>query len=161
MGENDQADDRTRLLASARTILARGDNKFSIAMLCAEAGVTRDVFRAHFGGKAALLAALMTPEPAEPVVAAPDAWLERRLRVFERALNALEAPVIGVDAGEIIAQGGIAAALGFLSPLAAIFAFIDPGLAEDANCRPLLAEAQAKGAPVKTSAIRNAPAPRN
>jgi hypothetical protein len=94
-------------------------------------------------------------------VAAPDAWLERRLRVFERALNALEAPVIGVDAGEIIAQGGIAAALGFLSPLAAIFAFIDPGLAEDANCRPLLAEAQAKGAPVKTSAIRNAPAPRN
>ena len=96
MGENDQADDRTRLLASARKILARGDSKFSIAMLCAEAGVTRDVFRAHFGGKAALLAALMTPEPAEPVVAAPDAWLERRLRVFERALNALEARV---DAG--------------------------------------------------------------
>jgi putative membrane protein len=58
-------------------------------MLCAEAGVTRDVFRAHFGGKAALLAALMTPEPAEPVVAAPDAWLERRLRVFERAMQEL------------------------------------------------------------------------
>jgi hypothetical protein len=33
MGENDQADDRTRLLASARTILARGDNKFSIALV--------------------------------------------------------------------------------------------------------------------------------
>jgi len=96
MGENDQDDDRAKLLACARTILARGDSKFSIAMLCAEAGVTRDLFRAHFGGKAALLAALMTPEPAEPVVVAPDAWLERRLRVFERALNALEARV---DAG--------------------------------------------------------------
>jgi AcrR family transcriptional regulator len=106
MGENDQADDRTRLLANARTILARGDNKFSIALLCAEAGVTRDVFRAHFGGKAALLAALMTPEPAEPVVAAPDAWLERRLRVFERALNALEARV---DAGARDQSGVIAA----------------------------------------------------
>jgi len=93
MGENDQADDKAKLLVCARTILARGDSKFSIAMLCAEAGVTRDIFRAHFGGKAALLAALMTPEPAEPVVAAPDAWLERRLRVFERALNALEARV--------------------------------------------------------------------
>ena len=84
-----------------------------------------------------------------------------RLRAPITVQGRWEAPVIGVDAGEIIAQGGIAAALGFLSPLAAIFAFIDPGLAEDANCRPLLAEAQAKGAPVKTSAIRNAPAPRN
>jgi AcrR family transcriptional regulator len=93
MGGNDQ-DDRARLLACARAILARGDSKFSIAMLCAEAGVTRDDFRSHFSGKAALLAALMTPEPApESAVAAPDAWLERRLRVFERALNALEARV--------------------------------------------------------------------
>ena len=84
-----------------------------------------------------------------------------RLRAPITVQGRWEAPVIGVDAGEIIAQGGIAAALGFLSPLAAIFAFIDPGLSEDANCRPLLAEAQAKGAPVKNAAIRNAPAPRN
>jgi hypothetical protein len=105
MGENDP-DDRIKLLASTRTILARGDSKFSIAMLCAEAGVTRDVFRAHFSGKAALLAAVMAPEPAaEPVVAAPDAWLERRLRVFERALNALEVRVEtgGRDQSRLIA----------------------------------------------------------
>lgn len=96
MGETDQ-NDKARLLACARGILARGDSKFSIAMLCAEAGVSRDGFRSHFGGKAALLAALMTPEPvAEAAVAAPDAWLERRLRVFERALNALE---MRVEAG--------------------------------------------------------------
>lgn len=105
MGENDQ-DNRVKLLACTRAILARGDSKFSIAMLCAEAGVTRDIFRAHFSGKAALLAALMTPEPAaEPAVAAPDAWLERRLRVFERALNTLEARVEagGRDQSRLIA----------------------------------------------------------
>ncbi|MES2473789.1 MAG: tetratricopeptide repeat protein [Pseudomonadota bacterium] len=90
MDQND-LDDRAKLLGTARAILARGDAKFSIAMLCAEAGVTRDAFRGHFTGKAALLAELMAPVPApEPGVALPDAWLERRLRVFERALNALE-----------------------------------------------------------------------
>jgi hypothetical protein len=92
--DQDHQDDKTRLLGTARGMLARGDAKFSIAMLCAEAGVTRDTFRDHFTGKAALLAELMTPAPAapapEPGVALPDAWLERRLRVFERALNALE-----------------------------------------------------------------------
>jgi len=93
MGGNDQ-DDRAKLLACARGILARGDSKFSIAMLCAEAGVGREIFRAHFNGKAALLAALMAPDaPSEPAAPAPDAWLERRLRVFERALNALESRV--------------------------------------------------------------------
>jgi uncharacterized protein involved in outer membrane biogenesis len=83
-----------------------------------------------------------------------------RLRAPITVQGRWEAPVVGIEAGGVIAQGGIAAALGFLSPLASILAFIDPGMAEDANCRPLLAEAQAKGAPVKTSAIRNAPAPR-
>jgi len=39
-------------------------------------------------------------------------------------------------------------------------AFLDPGLAKDANCAPLLADAKAKGAPVTQSAVRNAPAPR-
>jgi hypothetical protein len=69
-------------------------------------------------------------------------------------------PELGVETGALAAQGGIAAALGFLNPLAAILAFIDPGLANDANCAPLLAEAKAKGAPIKDSAVRNAPAPR-
>jgi len=119
-------------------MVLRGDSKFSVTSLCAEAGVDRAAFRANFSGKTALMAALMAqsapvadarmavpsvaqpvPEPmpqsvSEPVVAAPaavstvsepvskaeqtsepgvptpDAWLERRLRVFERALNALE-----------------------------------------------------------------------
>ena len=92
MDQND-LDDKAKLLAAARALLARGNTKFSIAMLCAEAGVERTAFREHFTGKAALLAALMAPPSSsapEPAVAAPDAWLERRLRVFERALNTLE-----------------------------------------------------------------------
>jgi hypothetical protein len=67
---------------------------------------------------------------------------------------------LGVEAGGIAAQGGIGLALGLLNPFAAILAFVDPGLAKDVNCAPLLADAQAKGAPVKQSAVRNAPAPR-
>ncbi|HKY18752.1 MAG TPA: AsmA family protein [Rhizomicrobium sp.] len=70
-------------------------------------------------------------------------------------------PALGVEAGPVLAQGGLGAALGLLNPFAAILAFIDPGLAKDVNCGPLLADAKAKGAPVKQSAVRNAQAPRN
>ncbi len=83
-----------------------------------------------------------------------------RLRAPITLTGRWDSPVIGVKAGEMLAQGGIAAALSFLSPLAAIFAFIDPGLAKDANCGPLLADAKAKGNPVKASAVRNAATPR-
>ncbi|WP_296598595.1 AsmA family protein [Phenylobacterium sp.] len=61
----------------------------------------------------------------------------------------LMSPKLGVEPGAAIAQGGAAVGLGsLLSPLAAIFPFIDPGLAKDANCGALLAEAKAQGAPV-------------
>lgn len=122
-----ETDVRSRLLETARAMVLRGEQKFSIAGLCAEAGLDRAAFRAHFSGKTQLMAALMAqaqilaspaPEPApapapvaavaapaeapktqdqtpkaasEPSVPTPDAWLERRLRVFERALTALEA----------------------------------------------------------------------
>ena len=101
---------RTRLLEAAKAIVLRGDKDFSIADLCSEAGVERTVFHDHFAGKTALLAALMRDYPAgtpqaaqpnspvskadttpEPSVSTPDEWFERRLRVFERALTALEA----------------------------------------------------------------------
>jgi uncharacterized protein involved in outer membrane biogenesis len=62
-------------------------------------------------------------------------------------------PKLGVEPGKAIAQGGIALALGALvTPLAAILPFIDPGLAKDANCGALIAEAGRQGAPVKTAA---------
>ena len=61
-------------------------------------------------------------------------------------------PKVGVETGKAIAQGGIAAALGALiSPLAAILPFIDPGLAKDAACGALVAEARREGAPVKAA----------
>jgi hypothetical protein len=69
-------------------------------------------------------------------------------------------PQLGIKAGGVVEQGGMAAALAFINPLASILAFIDPGLAKDANCGPLLATAKALGAPVKAAAIKNAPAPR-
>ncbi|HEY4076742.1 MAG TPA: tetratricopeptide repeat protein [Rhizomicrobium sp.] len=104
-------DTRERLLEAARALVLRGDNKFSVSAVCAEAGVDRMTFRNCFPGRTALMAALMQEVPTpkedlaaaieavsvtpsqvpEPVVASmPDAWLERRLRVFERALNTLE-----------------------------------------------------------------------
>src|SRR5437899_94894 len=105
MGQSEISQDATQDLPAqtALAVVLRDDNKFSAAPLCAQ--VERAAFRSP--GKTAL-AALMHPAPADPAPAAPapvskadvtpepsvptpDAWLERRLRVFERALNALEA----------------------------------------------------------------------
>ena len=48
-------------------------------------------------------------------------------------------PVAGLDAKAALAQGGLAAGIGaLLSPFAALLPFVDPGLADDANCAGLL-----------------------
>lgn len=69
-------------------------------------------------------------------------------------------PSFGVEAGPAVAQGGIAAALGVVNPFAAILAVIDPGLAKDADCAPLLATAKAQGTPVRQAAVKKAAEPR-
>ena len=62
----------------------------------------------------------------------------------------LRAPTIGVQPGPAIAQGGVAVALGAVfSPLAAILPFVDPGLAKNADCSALMADAKQTAAPVK------------
>jgi uncharacterized protein involved in outer membrane biogenesis len=77
-----------------------------------------------------------------------------RLKAPITAQGTLSHPKLGVQPGPALAQGGVAAALGaFLSPLAAILPFIDPGLAKDANCRALLAEAGQHGAPATTARV--------
>ena len=53
---------------------------------------------------------------------------------------------MGIDVGSTIKQGAVAAALGtLLTPLAAVIAFVDPGLAKDQNCAQMIAEADSKG----------------
>ena len=55
----------------------------------------------------------------------------------------LTGPKVGVDAASVAGQVGLGAALGaLLSPLAALLPFVDPGLAEDANCGALISSAR-------------------
>jgi uncharacterized protein involved in outer membrane biogenesis len=91
---------------------------------------------------------------------APKHFQLVRVRAPITVKGSLRRPSVGIDAGPAIAQGGIAVALGLVNPLASIFAFIDPGLAKDANCGPLLQDAKNKGAPVKQTAVNNAAPPR-
>jgi AcrR family transcriptional regulator len=108
VGNENDAVTRAALIAAARARMGRDDaSLFNIEDLCAEAGVSDADFRRCFAGREALIAAVQEQDavpPAEPRMASatengarstappppPDAWLERRLRVFERALAALE-----------------------------------------------------------------------
>ncbi len=59
-------------------------------------------------------------------------------------------PALGLQPGTAVAQGGAAIALGIvLTPLAAILPFVDPGLAKNADCQSLMADAKTAPAPVK------------
>ncbi len=52
-------------------------------------------------------------------------------------------PKIDVDRGAVVAQAGVGGLLGALvNPFAALAAFVDPGLAEDANCGALISSAR-------------------
>jgi uncharacterized protein involved in outer membrane biogenesis len=73
-----------------------------------------------------------------------------RLRTPVEINGHLRKPSIGIDAGDTVKQGAVAAALGAaLTPVAALLAFIDPGLAKDENCSALLETA--KTPPTKTA----------
>lgn len=50
----------------------------------------------------------------------------------------LRSPQIGVEAGPAAGQGMLAALASLIAPIAAILPFVDPGLADDANCNALL-----------------------
>lgn len=65
----------------------------------------------------------------------------------------LRHPAVGLKASKLAAQGAAATVLGAIgTPLAAIAAFVDPGLNKTADCQALLADAKAMGAPVHTAA---------
>lgn len=74
-----------------------------------------------------------------------DSKKPRLLRVWAPITigGTFTAPRPGVDVGEVVKQGGLAAIVGAVAaPFAALFAFVDPGLAEDANCGQLIASAR-------------------
>jgi hypothetical protein len=55
------------------------------------------------------------------------------------------APHVGVEPKKALVQVAAATALGvLLTPVASILAFVDPGLAKNADCAPLLEQAQTK-----------------
>ena len=64
-------------------------------------------------------------------------------------------PAVGVKGSKLATQGAAAVVLGVVgTPLAAIAAFVDPGLNKSADCQALLADAKAMGAPLHTAAAR-------
>jgi len=70
-------------------------------------------------------------------------------------------PAVGVKASKLAAQGAAAVVLGAIgTPLAAIAAFVDPGLNKSADCQALLADAKAMGAPLRTAGRPHKSAPR-
>jgi uncharacterized protein involved in outer membrane biogenesis len=69
-----------------------------------------------------------------------------RLRSPIEVKGHLLKPSVGLDVASTVKQGAVAAALGTLvTPLAAVIAFVDPGLAKDQNCAQMIAEADSKG----------------
>ncbi len=76
-----------------------------------------------------------------------------RLRTPVKLNGHLTKPSIGVDVGKTLKQGAIATALGaVVAPIAAVLAFVDPGLAKDQNCSALLEGAQAQKQSPETAA---------
>lgn len=64
-------------------------------------------------------------------------------------------PAFRIAPRSALAQAGAAVALGVvLTPVAAALAFVDPGLASDANCTGLMEDARDKGVPVAGTASR-------
>lgn len=123
---------------------------------------------AHFGAKDGILTTQQFVFDTEPVLVQgagvinlgrelidmrvqgkPKSFQIFRLRAPITVTGALAHPDLGVGTGAIITQGAIGAGLGAINPLAAILAFIDPGLADDANCGALLSTARAPGAAAK------------
>jgi AcrR family transcriptional regulator len=119
VGNENDAEIRAALIAAARAQIGREDSShFNIRGLCEEAGISKAEFRRFFPGREALIAAVLNEDvahlheiaeanaeprvtlavangapvsaPAPASAPLPDAWLERRLRVFERALAGLE-----------------------------------------------------------------------
>ncbi len=137
---NIQAD----LLETARSLILRDPDGFSVAALCRETGLSRSKMRQYFPTKAALMTALLEQDQSDDLstgisdiesdrTAAPaeiigESWIERRFRVFERALALLENRTEGATAEQSRAlamieerlSGPVSASLAELPPIVAM-----------------------------------------
>ncbi len=84
----------------------------------------------------------------------PKSFQILRLHAPIRMSGKLASPNLDVDVKPAILQTAIGAGLGLVAGPAALLAFIDPGLAKDANCTGILTTAQSQGAPVKGAAVQ-------
>jgi AsmA family protein len=82
------------------------------------------------------------------VTGSPKHFRIGRVRAPITISGPIDHPSLGVKASAALGQGGIGAALGLINPFAAILAFVDPGLAKDANCAALAQDAHSGRAPV-------------
>jgi uncharacterized protein involved in outer membrane biogenesis len=81
-----------------------------------------------------------------------------RVRAPVLIKGTLEHPKIGLDPGKSMMQAGEAVALGVLAtPFAAILAFVDPGLAKNADCAALINDTQRTTAPSSPAAPASQP----
>jgi uncharacterized protein involved in outer membrane biogenesis len=84
----------------------------------------------------------------------PKGWRLVRVRSPLMIRGTLKHPSVGIEARNSVAQVGEAVALGvLLAPLAAVLAFVDPGLAKDTDCAALLAEAKTDGVHVSPTTL--------
>jgi AsmA family protein len=84
---------------------------------------------------------------------APKKFRFAVLRTPVEIRGTLSHPAIGLKGSKLAAQGAVATVLGAVgTPLAAVAAFVDPGLNKSADCQALLADAKEMGAPVRTAA---------
>ena len=82
------------------------------------------------------------------------------LRTPVEIRGTLSHPAIGLKGSKLAAQGAAAAVLGAIgTPLAAVAAFVDPGLNRSADCQQLLADAKGMGAPLRTAKRPQKPPP--
>jgi uncharacterized protein involved in outer membrane biogenesis len=74
----------------------------------------------------------------------PKQFRIARLRAPINIRGTLRHPSVSISTPAVLKQGSVAAALGLATPIAAILAFVDPGLAKNVDCAPLTDEAEDK-----------------
>ncbi len=80
-----------------------------------------------------------------------------RLRTPIKIGGTLLHPTVGVSTEKVLGQAAVATALSVVgTPIAAIAAFVDPGLNKNADCAALLEQSKERGAPLKTATVERA-----